>query len=509
MRLGWYTPQIGFATSLATPPPALASERLMTKWEATGNFWHPETPEVVYWGTIVFLPGVGSKIKLDGNILGRSRRTYPSELPVIFGRLFNGAPISCFACWCVVDTFITDRENFRSQVTAQLSVIGGHWMNSSECRPDCLQLKLSHLNEWFEAPYDICYEPENVDKCLLTFRADQLVADFEFKGEKIRLESFCSHSIPSQIKPEGGNWQYSHHLVIRPESRQGLDWMLEVASSIRDIFVFLIGSGVYTLDVVGLSDRSENCHAQVFHVNLPVTVPRSIRYDADYFLTHHRDYRKEIPNLVKEWFERLDDLNVVIETYRELLCSDGTSHTTIIFRTVQTLEHLYGLLWQDDSSYVKKATFRRFVGWLREHFPTELEHVPPDEMCKLAANKEIIMSRIGGLNNISLRSKLEKLFKKIPAGILMPILGNPRDLNEYVSCFLKRLEATRHYLTHFNVEQKTLAFSVDEIQDAALVCWAVLTYWMSRKLGLDCARAGGIALKAKDAMFLVHPRSHL
>lgn len=509
MHLGWYTPQIGFATSQATPPPALASERLMTKWKATGSFWRPETPEAVYWGTITFLPGVGSKIELDGNILGRSLRTYPSELPVIFGRLFDGAPISCFACWCVVDTFITDRENFRSQISTQLSVIGGHWMNPGECRPDCLKLKLSHLNEWFDAPYDIRYKRGSIDKCLLIFRDDRLVADFEFKGEKAHLESFCGRSILSEVYPDGRNWQYSHYLVIRPESRQSLDWLLDVASSVRDIFVFLIGSGVYTLDVVGLSDRSEDGQARVFHVNLPVVVPRVVRYDSDYFLTRHRDCREEIQNLVKEWFRHLDNLNVVIGTYRELLCSDGASHTTILFRTVQTLEHFYGLLWSDDSRYVKKATFNRFIGWLREHFPSELEHVPPEEMRSLEANKEVIMPRIGGLNDISLRSKLERLFKEIPAGILMPILGNPRDLNEYVSCFLKRLEASRHYLTHFSEQQKSQAFSVDEIQDAALICWAVLTYWMSRKLGLDCARAGCIALKAKNAMFLVHPRSHL
>ena len=446
MHLSWHTPQIGFATSLAAPPPVLASERLMTKWDATGQFWRLDNPETVYWGTIAFVPGVGTKLELDGNVLGRSLRPFPSEVQVIHGKLFNGALISCFECWCVVETYITDQENFRSQVTAQLSIVGGHWINPNECRPDYLQLKLSHLNEWFEPPYDIRYKRGSINKCLLSFKEHQLVADFKFKGEKVRLESFCARSIPSQINSDGKNWLYSHHLVIRPESKQSLDWLLDVASSVRDIFIFLIGGGVYTLDVVGLSDRSENRQTPIFHVNLPVTVPRAVRYDSNYFFTRHRDYNDEIPELIKTWFERQDDLSVVIGTYRELLTSDGASHTTILFRTVQTLEHLYGLLWQDDSRYVKKATFKRFIGWLREHIPTELENVPPDEMGKLEANKEIIMSRIGGLNDISLRSKLERLFKEIPKGILIPILGNPPEFDTYLSRFLERLDATRHYL---------------------------------------------------------------
>lgn len=297
--------------------------------------------------------------------------------------------------------------------------------------------------------------------------------------------------------------------MIRPESRQNLDWQLDVASSVRDIFIFLVGSGVYTLDVVGLPDRSENRQTPIFHVNLPVTVPRVVRYDSDYFLTRHRDYHEEIPGLIKTWFERLDDLSVVIGMYRELLTSDGASHTTILFRTVQTLEHLYGLLWPNDSRYVKKATFKRLVLWLRNNFPSELEHVPTDEIRRLEANKEIIMSRIGGLNDISLRSKLERLFKEIPAAILMPILGNPPDFGVCLSRFLERLDATRHYLTHFSEQQKALAFFNNEIEDAALVCWAVLTYWMSRELGFGIAQAGCLALKAKEAMFLVHPKSDL
>lgn len=509
MHLSWHTPQIGFATSLAAPPPVLASERLMTKWDATGQFWRLDKPETVYWGTIAFVPGVGTKLELDGNVLGRSLRPFPSEVQVIHGKLFNGALISCFECWCVVETYITDQENFRSQVTAQLSIVGGHWMNPNECRPDCLQLKLSHLDEWFEPPYDIRYKRGSINKCLLSFKEHQLVADFKFKGEKVRLESFCARSIPSQINSDGKNWLYSHHLVIRPESKQSLDWLLDVASSVRDIFIFLIGGGVYTLDVVGLSDRSENRQTPIFHVNLPVTVPRAVRYDSNYFLTRHHDYHDEIPELIKTWFERQDDLSVVIGTYRELLTSDGASHTTILFRTVQTLEHLYGLLWQDDSRYVKKPTFKRFIGWLREHIPTELEHVPPDEMGKLEANKEIIMSRIGGLNDISLRSKLERLFKEIPKGILMPILGNPPEFDTYLSRFLERLDATRHYLTHFSEQQKALAFSDSEMEDTALVCWAVLTYWMCLELGLGINQARQIAIKAKSAMFLIQPRSDM
>jgi hypothetical protein len=130
-------------------------------------------------------------------------------------------------------------------------------------------------------------------------------------------------------------------------------------------------------------------------------------------------------------------------------------------------------------------------------------------MEKLTTHKETILSRIGGINDLSLRSKLEHLFKKIPGPSLMPILGNPSSSDEYLESFLPRLEATRHYLTHFNPEQQQLAFKPSEMEDASLLCWAVLTYWMSSHLGLNPTSSGNLALQAKTAMFLVHPNTKL
>jgi hypothetical protein len=91
----------------------------------------------------------------------------------------------------------------------------------------------------------------------------------------------------------------------------------------------------------------------------------------------------------------------------------------------------------------------------------------------------------------------------------MSMLDNPRDVNEYLKDFIKKLIDTRNYLTHFSTEQRARAFHGDEIEDAALICWAALTFWLGRELGIDEDRARGMTLAAKEAMFLVHPQNRL
>jgi hypothetical protein len=493
----------GFATSVATPPLIIADQPLMSPWESTGSFWMPESPQTIFWGKISFEAGLGVTITVEGKPVEEVQPGYLYNIPTIFGRLHNGALVSAFECRCVTESFLTDRQTFRTEITSGFSILGGHWKAPGECRLETLQIKLSHLNDWFKNPYKIDYEGVDYEKWVLSFNPDILSASFTFQGIEVSLNSFCSRSIPIWVQPSGKNWNYDYNLVVEPHSSQELPWMLTLASSIRNLFIFLVGSGVYTLDLLG--KQASPCKGdglvRIFRV---VAVPRAMRVKSRYFSTTHEEYSGSIPQVITTWFERQHDFGVAFDTYRELLCTDGASRATFLLRTTQTLEHLYGIVWPDDSKYTSKPTFRRFVNWIRESFPKELVHVDSEEMLKLTTKMELLLSRIGGLNDISLRSKLERLFGEVPPQLLMPLFGNPQDQAGFLDPFLGRLEATRHFLTHFSEKQKEMAFKDEEIEEATLICWAILTYWISRNIGFDDVAAQKITLQARNAMFLVH-----
>jgi hypothetical protein len=410
---GWYTPLTGFASSARTPPPVLASERLMQSWEATGSFWRPETPDKVFWGTIAFNPGECTKLVLTGDLFGNNSRRLRDEVPVLHGRLFNGAPCSLFSCWCNVEFYVTDRKHFRTQAFSHLSIFGGHWSEVDVCRFDRLQVRFSHLDQWFDNPYDIRYK-RDFTRSLLTFKPDKLDADFVFQDVPVHLESGCGRSVPFEATPEGARWSYQYHLILKPESSQPINWLLELTSVLREFFVFLIGSGVYTLDLVGISGSMETKNLRECQVNHPVTVPAVVRTDSRYFSTRHRDYKESLPSIMRTWFERRDELEIAAKAYTELLCTDGMSPEAIFLRTIQTLEHFYGALWPEESRYIERSIFRKFSKWLRNNFLNSQEDFSPKEILILESHKSDLLERIGNINRLSLRDKLQRIFYETP-----------------------------------------------------------------------------------------------
>jgi hypothetical protein len=89
-----------------------------------------------------------------------------------------------------------------------------------------------------------------------------------------------------------------------------------------------------------------------------------------------------------------------------------------LLRTKQTLEHFHGglrakaiLPEASEMRYVKKATSRRFLRWLRCRFPKSIEHVEEDEMKRLSSSRDLILARMGTLNEYSFRTRMTQLFQ--------------------------------------------------------------------------------------------------
>jgi hypothetical protein len=87
----------------------------------------------------------------------------------------------------------------------------------------------------------------------------------------------------------------------------------------------------------------------------------------------------------------------------------------------------------------------------------------------------------------------------------MPLLDNPGNPDAYLDEFLRRVEATRNYLTHFSSKLKADAFDGKDLERAALQCWAVLLFNISFFLGVREEVAGEIAWAGRKSMFLVGP----
>jgi hypothetical protein len=246
--------------------------------------------------------------------------------------------VLAFLLECSVETYVSQREAHRTEIYAELLVAGGHWAAPAECRLEWLQLKLTHLNGWFEPPYDVQWKAGEFKRCTISFEPSVLDAQFTFQNAAARLSTHCARAAPHKISPEGKDWTYSYELVLTPVEFQPIPWFLDLAASVRELFVFLIGSGVYTLEITGKSPGAQE--GTYVHVLTAAAVPRAFRAESRYFSTRHTDYKDALPAIINEWFSRREELSVTVGAYRELLCADGVSRETVLLRTLQTLEHL-------------------------------------------------------------------------------------------------------------------------------------------------------------------------
>src|SRR6185369_16264169 len=117
--------------------------------------------------------------------------------------------------------------------------------------------------------------------------------------------------------------------------------------------------------------------------------------------------------------------------------------------------------------------------------------------------KDPLIGRIRGINSLSFRSRIRSLFEAVPPRQLMPMIDNPGDIPGFLDHFMPRLEATRHYLTHFSPDQRERAFGSGELEKPTLQCWSVLIFSLARFLGLSDELAGDLGLAARKSLFLV------
>lgn len=215
------------------------------------------------------------------------------------------------------------------------------------------------------------------------------------------------------------------------------------------------------------------------------------------------------PDILNSWLNKRHELEIVSNTIVEMLCGDGATPNTILLRTLQTLEHIHGLLWPDHTRYMSRRTFIALLKSIKNRFPNEISDFSAEEMKEITTNRDIIINRMGALNGVSFRSRIEKILREVPLNKLMPIINNPIDFDKFIVDFLDNIEASRHYLTHYNVDQKEKFFKRHEIENATILCWSILIYWVSTIVGIDQNFSGAIALKSKGSLFLTRPNVKL
>jgi hypothetical protein len=272
--------------------------------------------------------------------------------------------------------------------------------------------------------------------------------------------------------------------------------------------MFLIGAAIYTLDLVASfpKDPASNdvSYGQILQA---VDVPSAIDGDRFDFSTRLEEIAEQLPHLLRAWFNRTEELEVVMNAFKEVLLNDGAYEESLFLRVVQVLEHFHGVIFpgKNRNRYLDPKNWKSFTDCVRPNLAQALEDVG----CSDDDIKEILSKRIGSLNEFSFMSRLKNLINEIPGPELMPMLNNPADKDRGIDDFVRKIDKTRNFLIHHEQKHAKEALTGRQLRGAISSCWAILSYWLARSLGFSERMAGDIAYKAHYAIFRVGRKSAL
>jgi hypothetical protein len=503
MHQTWSFPPIGFVSARRRPPDELANSALFREFRTTGRFWLPGAEEQHgWWGELFYSPGDLPKVTLDDFPSNdAARRGIP--LPILLGRLASGICCTVIDGEAWIETYFGPRQYHRATIFAGQFLEGVHLQELSAPIVRSLQCRFTHLDEWLGSPYRIDHDLDN-RRSSVEFNPPSFEISLRHQEIPFSLKVSCARSLPAGIRPEGDDWHYGHSLIIRPAAPQALPWFISVAILLRRCLVFLIGSACYTTELVP-SFQGIDGSGMLLH---PVSVPAVVHKDPHYFATSFKEIAEDLPSVIVAWFENHDRLDLVVRAYSDTLVNEGSYGESIFLGVVQILEHFHGILFPGEARYFPRPQWRQIVKALRPLLPHALKDAQVRET-DIPDKAELLIGRLGFVNDLSLQTKLEQLFGRTHPQHLTPLVDIAMGRESTAAEFAARVAKTRHFLTHYDESNAAEAFAGADLQRATASCWAVLTYWLARELGIEDGRAAKMAWKARRAMFVISERGGL
>jgi len=501
----------GFLSPKRPPPKAFKNYKLHKEFDTTGEFWIPSNENEKISGQLFFIPGDGTRLLLNGSFQGGPKRK--TSFAVLNGRLAKGTPCTLLDVWGHVNAYGLNPCHYITDLHCKLFIIGGNFTKEDDIVIDFLDVQLSHVEKWFNGPYDLITNMDSSEH-LMCFQPDEASANIIWQEKHCKLDAFCSRSVPLGVGPNETKFKYAYRFHLSSKKKYNISWFFEVASILRECFIYLIGTGIYTLEMVAMEDheqKSENDSGpKQYMIFFGVDVPSYIRTDASLYCTRYDNFKEHFPKFIEKWFENRSKLSVVINTYKEILLNDGAYEENIFLRIVQTLEHLHGIAF-NKNKYCSKSEWKAFVSWFQKNTPVpdkaDLDgNIEPEKLYKL---RDITLNRITSLNSLTLRSRLENLFDGVQGGCLWPAIGNPNDPHQRIQEIINEIEDTRNYLTHYRQSLKSIRSRDKELERNTALLWGLLTYWIGKILNMPEKILSEITFQSTRAMFLVGKRTKL
>jgi hypothetical protein len=251
MEVTHHYPEWGFFSPHRPPPEAFKDFKLHQEFNITGEFWRPSNENQKIPGQLFFIPGFGVRLLLNGSFQDwpKSKESFP----VLNGGLAKGIPCTLLDAWGHVNTYGLEPCHYVAELFCKLLITGGIFYEDDDINISSMDVHLSHVDNWFNSPYELKINKE-VTECLMCFQPDEARADILWKDKQCKIVAYCARTVPLRAGSNETKFSYAYRFHISSKGKCHYSWFFEVASILRECFLYLIGSGIYTLDMIATMD---------------------------------------------------------------------------------------------------------------------------------------------------------------------------------------------------------------------------------------------------------------
>lgn len=462
----------------------LIAHELHSEVSFDGQFWFPDLPEQRSAGRLNLSPGGRVELRLASWPTGDSPETF-ALVEVVHGELANGEICTLLSGFALIETFAY--SGFSPVLVYGLTAIRGAYLDSYESpKLRGISIKLTHVNEWLGSPYELAETPLSSRRYNIEYEPVEFNVGFTLSGAQAKLSLFCERTIPNRITPSGAQWPYWYRFDITTETPTTLRVLLEAGSRLRQLISILMGQAVYTVELGAHVDDSPGIHLITRQVD---TTNRELVIHAFRLATSFQAIRKAFPTLAARWLNEYSSFSTAAKAYTDILLGEGGYLESIFLRIIQTLEQLHAEFFPDNNKTLPSQAWKSLSLSLSNHLHSLAPYGPLDNW---EQSKESISRRLGSLNQLSLKMRLTELLNTIEENHRKGLIYNPSPGDHGAEDFVTRLVLLRNNLSH----QGFLDAQSQNLEGHTLYCWAILTYLIASRVGLDDVVAKSMADKA-------------
>jgi hypothetical protein len=398
-----------------------------------GFWWFPDNPTKKWAGTVTYKPIEGISLHLytesEEDLLLHDDIW---EVPIIHGHTIQSDQTTLFSC--VRGEHHSNPSLRIAHVTyfAELAVLGQCYSSFEEIQFASLFVEYSNLREWMQT-----IVPFDVDR---RFRDGLVSYEAQYKGgktienhiKKIDTTIICKLWLSGNFGlVHNLNLEEKAYIQIRPDLPQTADWFFNLTDSLRNLLAILAGTPIYRQDMQAIStEKDEDGHDKLV----------KIYYRPD----HTQNDLAKVPNMLFSVKNLQDNLSIAFQAWFDKQDS------------IQALSDLsLGVLYNAHRFW--KFEFLALIQALESY------HQVIDPQFKQKTKYELI-------------ERLSILFTGLPDH-LKAFVGFDED-------YLKKINTTRNYYTHYNPNKRDQALKDEQLYDAIIRLIRFVVILMFLELGI-------------------------